>query len=87
MAVFSLESLVLRGVSVQGDGTALNPRLGSSVETTDSRTTEVVNSLPYVPASPIGAPAAGLFADEQESAWPMPAGRMLSTTARGTRGR
>ncbi len=115
MAVFMLESLVLRGVSVERDGTALNPRLGASVEATALRTAGIGTSQGHplsdrevggagrspsagvprylVPASPIGAPAAGLCAGEQgtrfevESAWRMPAGTTLPTTARGARNR
>jgi hypothetical protein len=143
MFVFSLESLVLRGVSVLCGGKAVNLRLGFSVEANSLQPAAIGNSMcpaqsdyrpdtqpaarlnhavstavaepavegagrspsadilqGHVPAttvrriaSPLGAPAAGLFAGIQEkrsavgSAWRMPAGRTPPTTTRGTRGR
>ena len=45
MFVFTLESLVLRGVTVKCDGSALNVRLGTSVEATDLRPTAIGNSM------------------------------------------
>jgi hypothetical protein len=44
MAVFTLESLVLRGVSVRCDGSVLNLRLGASVEPT-VRISAIGNSM------------------------------------------
>ncbi len=143
MAVFTLESLVLRGVSVLCGGKALNLRLGTSVEAANSQPAAIGNSMcpalsdyrpdtqpadrldhsvsnrvempavggagrshsagilqGHVPAtsvrriaSPLGAPAAGLFTGIQgkrsavESAWRKPAGQTPPTTTRGTRGR
>ena len=58
MAVFTLESLVLRGVAVEFDGTALNTRLGTSVEAADVRTAGI-GTFPCHPLSDPDAAGAG----------------------------